>query len=237
MTRPRAAPDKPLTPSINGGADDGLWPSATPERVSYINIVGLYIDGVTLRTTRECLGLTQSRVAHLLGTSQANVSAYETGRLEPGRALASRISAFTALPDDTVYRKLWPPTMASTAMQLRDDVRSGVGPGDMVRVIIQASDDFPKLTVPSERALFLAEPGLTGDKGLDALLAGLAVHLCREADLESTPAWTRAPSRFNDRIWWFDSSAVSLRALALRDAVPAMRARGVIFSRRNLESV
>ncbi len=192
---------------------------------------------MTLRATRERLGLTQERVAELLGTSQANVSAYETGRLTPGPTVAPRIAAFTALPDDTIYRDLWPPTLASTAMQVREDIHAGVGEGDKLRVIIQASDDFPKLTSPAERAFFLAEPGLTGDVRYDALLAGLAVHLCREAGLASTPAWTRAPGRLLDEIWWFDSPTPTLHALGLRDAVPAMRARGVMFSRRNLESV
>ncbi|MFM8893799.1 MAG: helix-turn-helix transcriptional regulator [Actinomycetales bacterium] len=190
-----------------------------------------------LLVTRKRLGLTQVRVAELLGTSQANVSAYESGRLTPGSTVAARIAAFTALPEDSIYRNLWPPTLASTAMQLRKDLHAGVSEADMLRVIIQASDDFPKLTSPAERAFFLAEPGPTGDARFDALLAGLAVHLCRESGLESTPAWTRAPGRVLDEIWWFDSPAPSLRALGLRDAVPAMRARGVMFSRRNLESI
>ncbi len=192
---------------------------------------------MSLRASRKRLRLTQGRVAELLGTSQANVSAYETGRLTPGPTVAARIAAFTALPDDTIYRDLWPPTLASTAMQLRGDIHAGLGESDMLRVIIQASDDFPKLTSPVERAFFLSEPGLTGDIRYDALLAGLAVHLCREACMESTPAWTRAPGRLLDEIWWFDSPAPSLHALGLRDAVPAMRARGVMLSRRNLESV
>lgn len=203
----------------------------------YIHGLFLYNLLVDLRAARERLGLTQGRVAELLGTSQANVSAYETGRLTPGPTVASRIAAFTALPDDTIYRDLWPPTLASTAMHLREDIHTGVSEGDMLRVIIQASDDFPKLTSPAERAFFLSEPGVTGDARFDALLAGLAVHLCREAGMESTPAWTRTPGRMLDEIWWFDSPAPSLHALGLRDAVPAMRARGVMFSRRNLESV
>lgn len=194
---------------------------------------------MSLRATRERLGLTQTRVAELLGTSQANVSAYESGRLVPGPTVGARIAAFTALPDDTVYRKLWPPTLASTAMQLREDLRNGVSETDMLRVVIQASDDFPKLTSAIEQTLFLAEPGPTGDCRYDALLAGLAVHLCREARLPTTPAWTRGPSRYLDEIWWFGRAAEVLenRALTLRDAIPAMRARGVMFSRRNLESV
>lgn len=157
----------------------------------------------------------------------------------PRVTVAARIAAFAALPDGTVYRQLWPPTMASTAMQLREDIHAGVGDSDMLRVIIQASDDFPKLTRPAEREFFLAEPGPTGDVRYDALLAGLAVHLCREVGLESTPAWTRAPGRLLDQIWWFGRAeqTTGMQALALRDALPAMRARGVMFSRRNLESV
>jgi transcriptional regulator with XRE-family HTH domain len=192
---------------------------------------------VTLRAARSRLGLTQGRVAHLLGTSQANVSAYESGRLVPGRTVASRIHAFAALPDETVFRQAWPTTLAGVARQLRDDVRAGVREGDMLRLAIQAADDFSKLSAPQERAFFLCHPGSTGDRRFDALLAGLAVHLCREAAMASTPAWTRDRDAFLDGIWWCDSEAPSLHALALRDAVPAMRARGVMFDRRNLESV
>lgn len=194
---------------------------------------------MSLRATRQRLGLTQSRVATLLGTSQANVSSYETGRLAPGDCVDSRISAFTALPDDTVFRQLWPATLSSTALKLREDLRDGIGEGTMVREIIQASDDFAKLTSAPERALFLAEPGPTGSRGFDALLAGLAVHLCRGAGLETTPAWTRSRGRFLDQVWWFGRAAESpeIRALTLRDCVPSMRSRGVMFSRRNLESI
>lgn len=192
---------------------------------------------MTLHAARTRLGLTQGRVAQLLGTSQANVSAYESGRLTPGRTVASRIDAFTALPDDTVYRQTWPSTLASVARQLRDDIRTGVRDGDLLRVVIQASDDFGKLRTSEDRAFFFCPPGPIGDRRFDALLAGLAVHLCREANMVSTPAWTRDREVLLDHIWWCDSDAPSLHALALRDAVPAMRARGVMFSRRNLESV
>ena len=143
------------------------------------------------------------------------------------------------LPEDTLYRQLWPSTLASTAMQLREDVRNEVDDGTTVRDVIQAADDFTKLTSPADRAFFLAEPGPTGSRRFDALLAGLAVHLCREAGLETTPAWTRARIRFLDEIWWFGrtSESVGIRAMTLRDCVPSMRSRGVMFSRRNLESV
>jgi hypothetical protein len=109
----------------------------------------------------------------------------------------------------------------------------------MLRVVIQANDDFHKLTEPIDQAFFLTEPSPTGSQQWDALLAGLAVHLCRQANLDRAPMWTTNPALTLDYIWWFGRSdvVVDLRARAIREAIPSMRARGVFFSRRNLESV
>lgn len=195
--------------------------------------------GAHLRAARERLRLTQARTGELLGTQQGNISAYEHGRLEPGPTVASRIEAFVALPEDSVYSyKTWANTMASTALRLREDVRKSVSESAMLRTIIQASDDFQKITAPADRALFLAEPGGTGDERWDAMIAGLAVHLCRQAGLQQTPAWTRDPRRFLAEAWWFDFPEVpALNAHSFKEAVPSLRTRGVMFGRRNLESV
>ena len=194
---------------------------------------------VRLRETRSRLGLTQAQAAGLLATSQANVSAYERGRLEPGRIVAERIDALAALTPDSIYSTYLASTLPSAAAQLRNDLAEDRSETDMLRVVIQASDDFQKLTQPTDRAFFLTEPSPTGSKRWDALLAGLAVHLCRQAGMQSTPWWTTNPSLTLDHIWWFGRSAVvpDLRARALREAIPSMRARGVLFGRRNLESV
>ena len=65
-------------------------------------ICALYIIDMTvgvngLREARSTLGITQAQAAELLGTRQANVSAYEQGRLTPGRLVAERIAAMSAL--------------------------------------------------------------------------------------------------------------------------------------------
>ena len=190
-----------------------------------------------LLATRARLGLTQAQAAGLLGTSQANVSAYERGRLEPGRLVASRIAALTALGADSIYRTYQASTLASAAAQLRMDLRDGRSETDMLRVVIQASDDFARLVDDADRALFLAEPSPTGSRKWDAMLAGLAVHLSRQAALPCVPNWVRDQRRTVDHVWWVDSAAEGAKAMTLRDAVPAMRARGVMFRRRNLESV
>jgi hypothetical protein len=55
--------------------------------------------------------------------------------------------------------------------------------------------------------------------------------------MASTPIWTTDPVRRIDSLWWVDSPAPSLQARLMQDAIPAMRARGIILNRRNLESV
>lgn len=192
-----------------------------------------------LLAARARLGLTQAQAAGLLGTSQANVSAYERGRLVPGPTVRARIAALEALGPDSTYRTYQASTLASAAAQLRADLREGRSETDMLRVAIQASDDFARLADDADRALFLAEPSPTGSRNWDALLAGLAVHLCRQAELPTAPRWTSDRRRTVDFAWWVGSSAAvtTLRAHALQDAIPSMRARGVLLGRRVLESV
>ena len=190
-----------------------------------------------LRGARRRLDLTQAQAAELLATSQANISAYERGRLEPGDLVTQRICALSALDETSLYRTYLASTIPSTAAQLRKDLAEQRSETDMLRVVIQASDDFAKLHIPADRTFFLCEPSPTGSKQWDALLAGLAVHLCRQAGAKRTPLWTCDPARTIDFVWWMDSDAHDLRAQLLRDAIPSLRARGVILSRRNLESV
>lgn len=190
-----------------------------------------------LLDARSRLNLTQAQAAQLLATSQANISAYERGRLEPGRLVSERIDALAALTPDSVYSTYLARSIPSAAAQLRADLADDRSETDMLRVVIQASDDFQKLTTPTDRAFFLCEPSPTGSKQWDALLAGLAVHLCRQASMNRAPVWTTDPSRASDFVWWVDSAAQDAQALLMQAAIPSMRARGVIMSRRNLESV
>ena len=193
--------------------------------------------GVRLRQARARLTLTQAQAAELLATSQANISAYERGRLEPGDLVTQRIEALAALDETSLYRTYLASTIPSTAAQLRKDLAEQRSETDMLRVVIQASDDFAKLHSPTDRTFFLCEPSPTGSRQWDALLAGLAVHLCRQAGMDRTPLWMTNPALGLDHIWWFESASRSGRAYALKEAIPSMRARGVMLGRRNLESV
>ena len=192
-----------------------------------------------LRSSRLRLGITQGRTADLLGTRQSNVSAYEQGALLPGTDVAGRIRALANLATDSAYPRTSIGTLPAHAACLRKDLKAGRGPEVLIRRIIQASDDFASLTDTADRNLFLTRPATTGDRRYDALLAGLAVHLCRQAGLERTPDWTREPDRYLSRIWWFGAAEdiPALRARVLQESPSSMRARGVMFSARELESV
>jgi transcriptional regulator with XRE-family HTH domain len=193
--------------------------------------------GSDLREARRRLGLTQARAAKPLGTGQANVSAYESGRLEPGRLVGARIDALASLGPTSAYRDQDLTTVAAASAQLRADLQADRRQTDMLRVVIQSSDDFARLDDDADRALFLAEPSPTGSRNWDALLAGLAVHLCRTVQAPRAPRWTADPSRTVDFVWWVDSPAVTLHPRLVQDAIPSMRSRGVMLSRRALESV
>jgi hypothetical protein len=128
--------------------------------------------------------------------------------------------------------------LAALAETIRKALDSGAAEQDVLRDIIQCSDDFTGLDDPVARRAFLVEPPSTGDPRFEAFLAGLAVHLCRQAGMEMTPAWTRDESRYLDRMWWFGLSDDSgLRAFAFQRTPSCMRARGVIFNAVELESV
>lgn len=195
--------------------------------------------GAALRDARARLGIGQADAAGLLGTSQSNISAYERGRLEPGALVGARIEAFTRLRDDSLFTSYQASTLASAAVQLRKDRREERSDTDMLRVVIQASDDFARFAEDEDRWLFLAEPSPTGSRNWDALLAGLAVHLCRTAGMDRTPLWTSARRYVLDSVWWVGrANATPLsRASSWQHAIPSLRARGVIMNRRVLESV
>jgi hypothetical protein len=128
--------------------------------------------------------------------------------------------------------------LAGLATTIRDELASGATEQDLLLEIVQCSDDFADLAGDAARRVFLAEPPSTGDRRFDALLAGLAVHLCRQAGMETTPAWTRDESRYLERMWWYGLTDDSgLRAFAFQRTPSCMRARGVIFNAGELDSM
>jgi len=195
-----------------------------------------------LREQRERLDVSQAHAAFLLGTRQSNISAYERGALEPGPVVSARIDAFGALEPGTSHRGTWAGTLPSHAIGL-SHAAHGLDRRErdatVIRHIVAMNDAFTALSSDPDRALFLTEPTATGQRDLDALLAGLAVHWCRSTGASRVPLWTRESRRYLTGAWWLgaEMSAPKARARAVANGVPALRARGIFLDRATLESV
>lgn len=94
--------------------------------------------------------------------------------------------------------------------ELLDDVAHGAATGDW-RVA----------------GLVAERPADQADVRLHAFVGALAEHLADTHDEGRTPGWAREPERFL-ATWWFAVPA-AFEALALRDAPPAFRRRGIFI--------
>lgn len=129
-------------------------------------------------------------------------------------------------------------SLDSAAVEIARGVGSGWPDSDLVRVLAQAVTDFSALTTRAEQEAFLRRPRLTGSSVWDAALAGLAVHLCRQASWDRTLGWTREPDRYVTRLAWIglaDDSA--LQAFVFQRTPAYFKARGVMLNADNLVSV
>ena len=131
------------------------------------------VGGGALRGQRMRLGISQARLAQVLGTQQPNVSAYEKHTLEPGRVVSDRITRFLALERGSAYADRDVSTFPAFATEVKRAL--AVDPPQVGRDLIQCADEFASLRHDADRAFFLTEPASTSDVRYDALRAGPAV--------------------------------------------------------------
>jgi transcriptional regulator with XRE-family HTH domain len=79
----------------------------------------------TLRDARQSAGMTQAALAARAGTSQATISAYESGRKEPSLTTLSRLLAATGMqltvqPAPPPVRRPTPTELAESGRRLAD---------------------------------------------------------------------------------------------------------------------
>jgi len=186
-----------------------------------------------LRTARLRAGMSQSAVAELARTSQSAIATYEAGNREPSLPVLQRLLAATGhqlslsvLPDSSLYR------IADLALDIAQS---------------PAQDDKKKLRYVFEfmrgaheetalvNVLVSGEPQTTGDLRFDALLAGIAEDLCVLVG-EVPPQWVNSDARTLKNAWWVSSLAAG-RAQALVHCPAALRRRGVMIDRHDLQGV
>lgn len=122
-------------------------------------------------------GLSQRRIAALIGRSQPEVSRLLGEVHRPARTWLTARDAAEAIKDEL-----------------------GRGDDDFaLRTLIGAINDFRGLQDPAEIHDFLRRPRPTGDRRWDTLLAASVAHACRPRGM-TPPKWTR---RAPLQSWWF----------------------------------
>ena len=119
------------------------------------------------------------------------------------------------------------PSMAEIALRVAGGEDRLMAARDLLDVAGRATDAELEEIVRCEPARV--------DELTDALLAGLAEHLCARRGL-GAPRWSADPGRFLDR-FWFVAPEPGFRAIALRDAPISLKRRGVLWPARSLERV
>jgi hypothetical protein len=120
-------------------------------------------------------------------------------------------------------------SLAGLAPQIREDLATGRKESDTWRLLYGFADDFRGSSTEGKRWLIGDEPALTGRRGLDAALAGMAEFFAGEAGLP-VPAWVNGESRVAVP-WYFVASSTWQHAYVLARTPAAFKAHGVFIAR------
>ena len=183
--------------------------------------------GTYIKAARIAAGLTQRELAERLGVTQPAISALESGREDATvsrveQALAAMHLRFIAVPS-------WAMTAADAAVAVAEMTRmpqDRFWASNRLRPIIQLSDDLHRVS-DVEAVLLMAVPApLTGDEGIDALIAGVCeLHATRRG--APVPDWIHEPARFCAEPW--DLEPLPELQGAARAATPDSLARHNVY--------
>ncbi|TXI64292.1 hypothetical protein [Mycolicibacterium mageritense] len=170
-------------------------------------------------------GVTQSRARTILSSRGIRrIAGYPAAEV---RAVTRRQGARTDLAT---------PASADTALTLTD-IGGALGTTSDGEGRMRAFYEFMRGADAAGAAalrLIEAEPALTGDARIDALLAAAAEHVAARYGRPG-PLWSVAVDRFLPAGWWL-SDLPSVRAFALVGAPASFRRRGIYLDRHDLRT-
>ncbi len=112
---------------------------------------------------------------------------------------------------------------------------SGGSDKEAFRLVADLANRLDRLSPATFTALTRADPGSTGDRRFDALVAGVVERAAHRIGAR-VPTWTAAPTKFL-RAWWFVSPYRTLHASALVESPPELANRGVFLHESSLSRV
>lgn len=185
--------------------------------------------GATLRNARLAAGVTQQQLAASARVQQPAISRIER---EGGASFGSLERLLASLGLRLIAVPVGRPTVADLATELRTRV---AGAGPTIRLLAEVSNNLIGAD-PEELPLLVATPPApTGDRRVDAYLAGLVDHVCGPL----APRWTSDPRRTLDVPWVlnpFPDDRV-LDELIRANTPPSFARRGVFVDAADLLSV
>ena len=189
-------------------------------------IAGMLSAATQIRSRRLAAGLSQRELARRAGTSSATLSRYESGAIDPSVRTLNRI-----LSAAVARRRRWG-CLADLAPAMARALEDGDGPGAW-RLLGEFLDDDSGADDREAEAAVAQAPQATGDRRVDALMAGVAEHLCTRRGLVPPP-WTQISVEAVP--WWFVAGP-AFAPVALRESPVSFARRGVFITAGALERV
>lgn len=182
---------------------------------------------------RRRAGLTQQALAERAQTTQSTIAAYEAGAKEPSVRTMTRIAAAAGLAvtwDLVATSSLTVRTVQQVAESLSDGANK-----EAFRLVADLAARLDRLSRDEFVDDTRPDPGSTGDRRWDALVAGIVERGAHRVGVRA-PSWTAVPHRFLDESW-FVSPYRSLHASALGETPPELAKRGVLVHESSLARV
>ena len=190
-------------------------------------------SSTVVREVRRRAGLTQQALAERAQTTQSTIAAYEAGSKEPSAETMTRIAAAAGL---AVAWNLGPVSLVTARpVQAVTELLVETADKEAFRLIADLAARLDRLSPHEFIADTRADPGSTGDRRFDALVAGIVERAAHRAGTR-VPSWTAVPARFLDT-WWFVSPDKTLHASALVESPPELANRGVFLHESSLARV
>lgn len=186
-----------------------------------------------IKDARHSAGITQLQMAHLAGTAQPAVAAYESGVRTPTIATLERLldaCEHDLQLDARPRTRRGAASLEQLATVIAEDLEHDRD-RDALRLLFGFTDDFRGSSRPGKIWLLREEPPTTGDIRFDAALAGMAEFFARESGIPS-PSWIEGSNRFAEP-WWFVTSKPAFEAYTLAHT-PAVFARHGVFIAREV---
>ena len=188
--------------------------------------------GSILSSVRRAESLSQTELARLSNTYQANISAFENGVNDPGYSTIEE--CLSSLDYSLVVMPTRVEQVSRFVLRIAEAIKSGQK-AKAFRLVIQLGDNLQSVPLDVRVALCSAPAPSTGSEKYDALVAGLVEYLLKRDGLP-VPAWVSEPKRKLKEPWVVDQYAVKNDAL-VKKTPRAFRNHNVLIKESEFASI